>query len=828
MKKFKFLFLLFIALATAFVTMCVYNSTVSADNSITNIFTNPAEDCNNAMNISYHLPSGSSGSYVEYTEKSDTTWAKKKTAQPNKEEINTAFTKLNAIGSAVTKVAVNLTDLTPGTEYMYKVIYKGEESAVHYFKTGDMYFSFIWTSDFHNYKSGTRAAKSTANIEECLKINGGADFVLSTGDTIAHGGTYEYWTTWAQQSWINNFMSADTLGNHDWMTHTGTNVSDGASHIFWGANHNNPMNGYTGMEGICYFFYYGDALFVCLNTEEFSQAQYDWCEKVLKENDAKYKFIFQHYQMFNKAGSFCKTGYTRWHELCDKYGVDIAFSGNSHVYVRSKAIFEGALAPTGKGTVYMVAPSSDGDRGEDPCAITTNNDLLVMNWAGGSSQVANSIVNVTAEGIRVRLVNKGGQILDDGFIPAKRAETRVVKDLTGVDKDAIVKDMALDFENDDFTKPCFTYGTTAPDAVKSITIADKDTGSVYTNKKLDAKATSILVPELPLQKIMNLVITVKFYDNETKEFELPFTTCGEFGSMTNIRHTGYEGNNLLLGWDETFDTSVIGRIQVYCDDLQIETVTSGTKVSKIPLTKIKDKTDVTFTFKAMSTTNNLLATYTMDFKVPVLATSVDIVNTDVSDIMVREKLQLEYTVTPSNAVDPFEWVSDDETVARVNQNGLVVGISEGCATITCRSTVSRKIAVEVVITVLGGADNSKLVIAASQKELKVDETLKLEVETTEIDDTFTWKSSDESIATVDANGVVTALKAGSVKIGCYSNEQDDVFNTIELTVTAPKTGCNSGLKVEGSVMTQVMTYLVFGLSFGGFTLAIACRKRREE
>ena len=126
---------------------------------------------------------------------------------------------------------------------------------------------------------------------------------------------------------------------------------------------------------------------------------------------------------------------------------------------------------------------------------------------------------------------------------------------------------------------------------------------------------------------------------------------------------------------------------------------------------------------------------------------------------------------------------------------------------------------------LKNADGTTSEIPA--EEVKVGSTLELNIETTEIDDTFEWRSSDESVATVDENGVVTALKAGSVKIGCYSNEQDDVFNTIELNVIG-KSGCNSGLKVEGSVMTKVMTYLVFGLSLSGFALAVAFRKRHED
>ena len=96
---------------------------------------------------------------------------------------------------------------------------------------------------------------ASANIEEAIAMNGGVDFILSTGDTIAHGGTYKWWKQLGGASWIQRYMYADVLGNHDWMTSAGTYVENGASNIFFGANHNNPKNGYAGQENICYYFY---------------------------------------------------------------------------------------------------------------------------------------------------------------------------------------------------------------------------------------------------------------------------------------------------------------------------------------------------------------------------------------------------------------------------------------------------------------------------------------------------------------------------------------------------------------------------------------------
>ena len=55
-----------------------------------------------------------------------------------------------------------------------------------------------------------------------------------------------------------------------------------------------------------------------------------------------------------------------------------------------------------------------------------------------------------------------------------------------------------------------------------------------------------------------------------------------------------------------------------------------------------------------------------------------------------------------------------------------------------------------------------------------------------------FSSSDETVATVDANGRITFLKAGNVTITVTAEADPSVKNSIELTVTGGETPVESG------------------------------------
>ena len=123
------------------------------------------------------------------------------------------------------------------------------------------------------------------------------------------------------------------------------------------------------------------------------------------------------------------------------------------------------------------------------------------------------------------------------------------------------------------------------------------------------------------------------------------------------------------------------------------------------------------------------------------------------------------TVQPSDATNQnVTWKSSNTEVATVDANGKVTAVGEGNATITVTTVDGSKTAtciVTVTVPVTGVKLNKETL------ELFTDgsETLTATVEPgNATNKNVTWSSSDETIATVDNNGTVTAVGAGKATI----------------------------------------------------------------
>ena len=132
---------------------------------------------------------------------------------------------------------------------------------------------------------------------------------------------------------------------------------------------------------------------------------------------------------------------------------------------------------------------------------------------------------------------------------------------------------------------------------------------------------------------------------------------------------------------------------------------------------------------------------------------------------VGDALQLGATLSPETARTVLTWKCSKAKVATVDANGVVTALKEGKAKITVTTANKKK----ATIAVLVADPNKPLGVSIAQggaATMNVGDALQLDAvlapETART--VLTWKSSKAKVATVDANGVVTALKAGKAKI----------------------------------------------------------------
>lgn len=192
---------------------------------------------------------------------------------------------------------------------------------------------------------------------------------------------------------------------------------------------------------------------------------------------------------------------------------------------------------------------------------------------------------------------------------------------------------------------------------------------------------------------------------------------------------------------------------------------------------------------------------TTHVKVVILPTGVEAPETLSLELNGEATKALGAKMTPEDATDvKLAYLSSDESVATVDESGNVTAVGVGECTITTTIVADTTATAEDA-----GVDSEMLVVPENAKaETKVTVGKAIESITLDsnegvltvgnthtikatvfpedaTDKAVTWKSSDESIATVDAEGNVTAKDTGNVTIMAV-NSDGDVSSTYELTV----------------------------------------------
>jgi len=174
--------------------------------------------------------------------------------------------------------------------------------------------------------------------------------------------------------------------------------------------------------------------------------------------------------------------------------------------------------------------------------------------------------------------------------------------------------------------------------------------------------------------------------------------------------------------------------------------------------------------------------------VEVRAVSIDAVS---STLMVG---QTGVQLSASGGVGPYSWNSDNTAVLTVDQSGNLSALSAGLATVTVtdQDGFSGILSISVNNPLTIDQTNTTLVIGSS-----------LTIIASEGSGTYTWSSSDSSIASVDSVGFVTALAQGSAVITATDSMGQTVTAVVDVIDFTLSANSSILLITDGSLQINV-------------------------
>lgn len=262
----------------------------------------------------------------------------------------------------------------------------------------------------------------------------------------------------------------------------------------------------------------------------------------------------------------------------------------------------------------------------------------------------------------------------------------------------------------------------------------------------------------------------KFY-NEVNFYRIKFTVRQTGNYVVNNVWEFADGNNV----DMIVDDGVI------LDPARLitrEVVTAAPKPTETTTTTTVPKTSNN---TEPSSTTPTVTSSTPSPSTPVAVSGVAL-NKKVATVNVGKTVTVKATVTPANADNKtLVWTSSNTKIATVS-NGVVKGVKAGRVIITAKTTDGSNISATCTVTVKQPVTRislSKKATMYTGKKL----TLKAKVNPANASNkALTWKSSNTKIAKVASNGVVTGVKAGTVKITATAKDGSRKSATCTVTV----------------------------------------------
>lgn len=283
----------------------------------------------------------------------------------------------------------------------------------------------------------------------------------------------------------------------------------------------------------------------------------------------------------------------------------------------------------------------------------------------------------------------------------------------------------------------------------------------------------------------------KFY-NEVNFYRIKFTVRQTGNYVVNNVWEVADGNNVDMIVDNGVilnPSRLITREVVTATPKPTETTTTEpptTESSTTESSTTKNNTEPSTTKPNPSSTTPTVTSSTPSPSTPVAASGVAVsgvaLDKKVATVNVGKKVTVKATVTPANADNKtLAWTSSNTKIATVS-NGVVKGVKAGRVIITAKTTDGSNISATCTVTVkqpVTSISLSKKATMYTGKKL----TLKAKVNPANASNkALTWKSSNAKVAKVSSKGIVTGVKAGTVKITATAKDGSRKSATCTVTV----------------------------------------------
>ena len=155
------------------------------------------------------------------------------------------------------------------------------------------------------------------------------------------------------------------------------------------------------------------------------------------------------------------------------------------------------------------------------------------------------------------------------------------------------------------------------------------------------------------------------------------------------------------------------------------------------------------------------------------------------DMADKERLPLSAQVFPADASQQVRWYTSDRKIATVSSSGLVTPRARGTVTIEARSRSDKYCKDTFVVKIVNSDLPDRILLNASKLNLYRFDTFQLRptvLPASAVKKGVAYKSSKSAVASVSKTGLITAKKAGTATITCYSTADKKVLATLSVSV----------------------------------------------